>query len=245
MPLSRLLHVHLGRCTYTYASTIQDHLVKAFLASKADPSIPSPEPTILTSEFNPVYTLGRREKNLLTPSILSKLTSHGAEVHTTLRGGQTTFHGPGQLTAYVVLDLKAHNLTPRCYVRMLENALVGTCARYGVKAFTTENTGVWTGETRKIAAVGVHMRRNITSHGIGLNVATNMEWFERIVPCGLEGMDTTSLGKEGVHGNSVEEVGVTFSEEVARMVGCGEVKRIEEQECLKLGGIKPVASASP
>lgn len=234
MSPSCLLHIHLGRCTYHHASTLQSHLVSAFLLSKTKLSFPAPDPapTILTSEFNPVYTLGRRERDLLTPEVLSKLTSHGAEVYTTLRGGQTTFHGPGQLTAYVILDLRSHNLTPRCYVRMLEKALIRTCAQYEINAFTTENTGVWTSAVRKIAAVGVHMRRNITSHGIGLNISTNMDWFDRIVPCGLEGVDTWSFEKEGVLGKSVEEVGDVFSEEVARLVGCGEVKRAEEREVL-------------
>lgn len=87
--------------------------------------------------------------------------------------------------------------------------------------------------TRKIAAVGVHMRRNITSHGVGLNVSTNMDWFDRIIPCGLEGMDTWSFEREGVLGKSVEEVGGVFSEEIARLVRCGEVRRVEEAEVLK------------
>lgn len=91
---------------------------------------------------------------------------------------------------------------------------------------------MWTSSTRKIAAVGVHMRRNITSHGIGLNISTNMDWFNHIIPCGLEGVDTWSFEKEGVLGKSVEEVGGVFSEGVARLVGCGGVKRVEEAEGL-------------
>lgn len=91
---------------------------------------------------------------------------------------------------------------------------------------------MWTSATRKIAAVGVHMRRNITSHGIGLNISTNMDWFDKIIPCGLEGVDTWSFEKEGVLGKSVEEVGGVFSEGVARLVGCGGVKRVEEVEIL-------------
>lgn len=91
---------------------------------------------------------------------------------------------------------------------------------------------MWTSATRKIAAVGVHMRRNITSHGIGLNISTNTDWFDQIIPCGLEGVDTWSFEKEGVLGKSVEEVGGVFSEGVAKLVGCGRVKRVEEAEVL-------------
>lgn len=109
---------------------------------------------------------------------------------------------------------------------MLEKSLIATCAHYGIKAMTTEHTGVWTTPEDKIAAIGVHMRRNITSHGIGLNVGTDLWWFERIVACGLEGKRTTSfecelgieLGKrEGDDGEgiSVESVGRTFVREVA------------------------------
>lgn len=81
---------------------------------------------------------------------------------------------------------------------LLEKSVIATAARYGVEAFTTENTGVWTSEEDKLAAVGVHMRRNVTSHGVGLNVSTDLGWFGRIVACGLEGKRATSLEKEGV-----------------------------------------------
>jgi lipoate-protein ligase B len=154
-----------------------------------------------------------------------------AEFVEAMRGGQTTYHGPGQLVAYPIVDLRTHKLSPRCYVGMLEKSLIATCALYGIKAMTTENTGVWTSEDDKIAAIGVHMRRNITSHGIGLNVNTDLFWFDRIVACGLEGKRATSFSRQGVEGEDVPSVGVRFVEEVAeRLEGVDGVERVEEDE---------------
>jgi lipoate-protein ligase B len=152
-----------------------------------------------------------------------------------MRGGQTTFHGPGQLVAYPIVDLRTHALSPRCYVAMLEKSLIATCEYYGIKAMTTENTGVWTSEEDKIAAIGVHMRRSITSHGIGLNVHTDLWWFDRIVACGLEGKRTTSFKKQGAGKPSVESVGEVFAEEVAgRLDGLEGVERVGEDEVEEL-----------
>jgi lipoate-protein ligase B len=114
---------------------------------------------------------------------------------------------------------------------MLEKSLIATCARYGIKAMTTENTGVWTSEDDKIAAIGVHMRRNITSHGIGLNVNTDLFWFDRIVACGLEGKRATSFVKQGVERKEVESVGSRFVMEIAqRLEGIEGVERVEKEE---------------
>jgi lipoate-protein ligase B len=112
----------------------------------------------------------------------------------------------------------------------LEKSLIATCANYGITAMTTENTGVWTSPDDKIAAIGVHMRRHITSHGVGLNVNTDLWWFDRIVACGLEGKRTTSLEKEGVRGKSVEEVGNSFVEEFRERLGIEGIERVDEKE---------------
>jgi lipoyl(octanoyl) transferase 2 len=230
----RLAHLHLPSLThYAHASAIQQHLVSLLLASKAAQSgqHPShtqsspPDPLILTAQFHPVYTTGRRELGTLTPWRIAHLRSNGAqtaEFHEALRGGQTTYHGPGQLVAYPIIDLLRHGLRARDYVHLLEETVVKTCARYGVKGFRTENPGVWVSEERKICAVGVHLRRNVTSHGVGLNVGMEpMGWFERITACGLEGKEATCLEREGdgLEGLSVEEVGRVFVEEFVRELG--------------------------
>ncbi|PYI27606.1 lipoyltransferase [Aspergillus indologenus CBS 114.80] len=146
-----------------------------------------------------------------------------AEYHPTLRGGQTTYHGPGQMVAYTILDLRRLGLTPRCHIRLLENSVIDVLASYGVRGVVTADPGVWVqppspspsplpsqqpgnGDDtaaqqlpHKITAVGVHLRRNISSFGVGFNVTQEpMWWFRQIVACGLEGRETTSLAGLGV-----------------------------------------------
>ncbi|GAM87028.1 hypothetical protein ANO11243_050490 [Dothideomycetidae sp. 11243] len=208
-----LRHLHLpGLTPYTTAGKLQDSLVAKFLAHKAAPAIhPAPEPTIITAQFNPVYTCGRREIGTAAQDVQNLLRADGkAEFYESLRGGQTTFHGPGQLIAYPILDLKRHNLTPRSYVCLLEKSIIKLCAGYGLETMTTENPGVWVSADAKIAALGIHLRRNVASHGIGLNVSTDLSWFDRIVACGLEGKNTTSLAQQGVDGKSVDNVAGDF-----------------------------------
>ncbi|KAF2692045.1 lipoyltransferase [Lentithecium fluviatile CBS 122367] len=228
-----LHHIHFSKIIpYRTAALLQESLVSRFLASKPPSRLPSPPPHIITAEFHPVYTCGRREVGNVSEQQQQYLGADGkAEFVEALRGGQTTFHGPGQLVAYPIIDLRAHGLTPRDYVCLLEKSLIATCAKFGIKAVTTEHTGVWTSPDDKIAAIGVHMRRNITSHGIGLNVYTDLWWFNRIVACGLEGKRTTSFVNEGVLGNSIEEVGKVFVGEIAgRLAGVEDVveKTIED-----------------
>jgi len=238
-PPPRLLHhLHLGRTTFTTAQQIQSSLASRFLVSKSPDAIEAPPPTILTSEFFPVYTLGRRDLHTpVTESQRRHLEADGrAELHPTLRGGQTTFHGPGQLTAYVVLDLKSFTLSPRCYIALLEDAVIDVAAHFGITGFKNDvNPGVWTSSTRKLCAVGVHMRRNVTGFGIGLNVNTDLWWFDRIVACGLEGYETTSFLREGVRGRTVEEVGGGFVEMMRRRLGVGETVRVEGREMMGQG----------
>jgi lipoate-protein ligase B len=229
----KLLHIHLpGPIPYATAARLQESLVSRFLASKSPSNAPAPPPHIITAEFQPVYTCGRREIGTVTPSQQDYLRANGrATFVEAMRGGQTTFHGPGQLVAYPIIDLRTHKVAPRCYVSLLEESLIATCAKYGIKAMTTEHTGVWTSPDDKIAAIGVHMRRNITSHGVGLNVNTDLWWFDRIVACGLEGKRTTSFEREGVEGKSVEGVGDDFVEEIGgRLMGVEGVERVSEEE---------------
>nr|POE89874.1 putative octanoyltransferase [Quercus suber] len=205
-----LTHHHVtGIVPYANVAQIQESLVQHFLSHKADVSksgdgdpIP-PNPTVITAQFEPVYTCGRREVGTVTAeqrTFLTEETPWGvAQFHEALRGGQTTFHGPGQLVAYPVLDLRRYGIRPRCYVNMLEQAVIATLRHYGVAGNRSENPGVWVGEDDKICALGVHLRRNITSHGIGLNVSTELGWFGRIVACGLEGKGTTTLQREHDH----------------------------------------------
>ncbi|MCJ1367822.1 hypothetical protein MMC16_006957 [Acarospora aff. strigata] len=234
----RLRHIRLPHIVrYSHASALQDCLVQGLLASKLKAgqtsSVAPPDPTIITAQFHPVYTCGRREVGTVSQEQIDYLRDDGrADFVEAMRGGQTTFHGPGQFVAYPIIDLKRHGISPRCYVRLLEDTLIATCRKYGIKGFTTENPGVWTSVERKIAAVGVHLRRNVTSHGVGLNISTDLWWFNRIVACGLEGKEATSFEREGVTGTSVEDVGEVFVNEFAKGLSVGEVYKIEEHEVL-------------
>lgn len=233
----KLLHVHIpGVIPYASAARLQERLVARFLASKPPTNAPAPPPHIITTEFRPVYTCGRREVGTVSTEQQDFLRAEGrAEFVEAMRGGQTTFHGPGQLVAYPILDLRTHKLTPRNYVCLLEKSLIATCAKFGIKAMTTENTGVWTSPNDKIAAVGVHMRRNITSHGVGLNINTDLWWFDRIVACGLEGKRTTSFTREGILDKGVDGVGRAFVREISeRLHGVEDVERLAAEEVEEL-----------
>ena len=212
-------------------------------SSSNEPPIPiPPDPTILTFTPDPIYTTGRRDlppstsPNPPLPSILTPIlpllnaTPPLASWTPTLRGGQTTYHGPGQLVAYTILDLQRLGLGPREHIRLLEESVIDVLGAYGVQGQRTGDPGVWVPRTpsssaapsssegndgeeqpRKICAVGVHLRRYVSSFGIGLNVSSEpMFFFRQIVACGLEGREATSLEGEGVPGLSVEEVAEGF-----------------------------------
>ncbi|KAF9213076.1 hypothetical protein BGZ59_005960 [Podila verticillata] len=153
---------------------------------------------LLIVEHTPTYTNGRRNRGAqaISDNEADRLKKLGATYVESLRGGEITYHGPGQLVAYPILDLKPTKLSVRCYVSYLEKAIIATCAAWGIKAITTENTGVWLNDQQKIAAIGVHVQRYITSHGLALNCNTDLEYFNQIVACGLSGKETTSLSKE-------------------------------------------------
>ena len=198
----RLRHLNLpGLTAYIRASAIQEYLVRLHLDHKASQSTaPTPDPVLITFQTLPTYTCGRREIGTLSDEQKAHLRAGGkAEFHEALRGGQTTFHGPGQVTAYLILSLREHDLNARTQIRLLEDSVIETCGKFGLVAQTTENPGVWIGSSpheRKLASVGVHLRRNIASHGVGLNVTVELWWFDRIIACGLPEKKATSIQKE-------------------------------------------------
>ncbi len=151
---------------------------------------------LLLLEHFPVYTIGRGgdEANLLAgPDRLRQL---GAEFIRIDRGGDITFHGPGQLVAYPIVELR-DPLDLRRYVRTLEAAIIRTAAAFGVTAGRVEGlTGVWVEGERKLAAIGVRVRRGVTTHGLALNVNTELRWFAEMIPCGIRDKDVTSLARE-------------------------------------------------
>ncbi|KAI9778627.1 MAG: hypothetical protein M1839_008021 [Geoglossum umbratile] len=229
--LLRHLHLH-GLVPYAVASALQTRLVAALLASKSPSTQPLSPPTVLTAQFHPIYTTGRRDLPSPSAEQVAHLRATGADFFPASRGGLTTFHGPGQLVVYPILDLRQHfpgrGIGVREYVALLERTVRATLSRYGVASMTLcDAPGVWVTPERKICAVGVHMRRHVTSHGIALNVDTDLGWFEHIVACGLEGKETTSLKREGVAvKGGVEEVGRVFVGELAGAMGAEGVTAI-------------------
>ena len=162
--------------------------------------------TILTVEYPPVYTLGKsgKQSNMLIPQ--SYLESLGAEFFHIDRGGDITFHGPGQIVCYPILDIEQLGIGLRRYIEILEEAVIVTVAHYGITAERLAGaTGVWIcdregdGEPknwRKICAIGVRASHFVTMHGLALNVATDLKWFTMINPCGFVDKGVTSISKE-------------------------------------------------
>lgn len=166
--------------------------------------------TLFLCEHNPVYTVGIR-RNTYTNENKNRLESLGADFVLTNRGGLITFHGPGQLIVYPVLYIGSFSLRKsiKWYVNQLEACCIHLCQKYGLNATTTTDTGVWI-ENRKIAAIGVHARRYVTTHGIALNCNVDLEWFKHIDPCGIPDKEVTSLTKELGREVSVDETKEKF-----------------------------------
>ena len=146
---------------------------------------------IIVCQHFPIYTFGRRQKAVVGSMPL------GAETVLTNRGGLSTFHGPGQLLCYPILDLRKlrrdrNTGGVRWYVNSLEKSVIDTCSYFGVKSYKCEHVGVWT-KGEKICAIGVHIQRGVTTHGLALNCTTDLSWFESIEPCGIIGKKMTSL----------------------------------------------------
>jgi lipoyl(octanoyl) transferase len=194
--------VHLGRIDYASGLTLQKQMVEARHAGQIGN-------TLLLLEHPPVLTLGRNSdrQNILASDEF--LAYRGVEIHEINRGGDVTYHGPGQLVGYPILDLRSFTVgdSPRRlgavdYVRLLEEVLIRACANFGIRAQRIAGrTGVWTiagGSIpeKKVAAIGVHISRGITSHGFALNVTTDLRDFDLIVPCGISDRTVTSLELE-------------------------------------------------
>lgn len=188
--------VHAGLVPYGEALDWQRRLAEDRIAGRL------PHDLLLLLEHPPVLTLGRNSHatNLLRPD--------GVEVFEVERGGDVTFHGPGQLVGYPILDLRQHRQDLHWYLRTLEQALIDGLAELGIPAERNSGwTGVWT-RGRKIASIGIHVKQWVTWHGFALNVTTDLGWFDRIVPCGIPGVVMTSVEKETGRGAGEGGTGV-------------------------------------
>ncbi len=176
---------------------------------------------LLLLEHPPVYTKGRRSAAGELPMGEDWYRMQGIEVRETDRGGRVTYHGPGQLVGYPIVDLRAMGDDVHLYVRRMERVVISSLGEHGVEAEAIDGlTGIWTRERRKIGSIGVHVHRGITTHGFAVNVSNDLQPFEWIVPCGIEGCQVTSLTRElddkqdlGAFATTVAEA---FADEYAR-----------------------------
>ncbi len=162
---------------------------------------------LLLVEHPPVVTLGRSSKERHLLASPAQLAARGIELFEVERGGDVTFHGPGQLVGYPIIDLKQHRRDLHWYLRTLEAALIAALGEVGIPAERNVGfTGVWT-NGRKIASIGVHARDWVTWHGFALNVSTDLTYFDTIVPCGIEAVTMTSIARElGEHAPDMSRV---------------------------------------
>jgi len=193
----------LGRISYSDGLARQEEIVARKQNDPADPD------RLLLLEHEPVYTIGRTPDQ----TSLRETSALPHPVHVTNRGGQATYHGPGQLVGYPILDLRRHGQDLHKYLRAIEDLMLNLCASFGVEAQRREGlTGIWVGE-RKLASIGVGVRKWISMHGFALNVTDeSLAAFDHITPCGIGGVKMTSLQREGAAGISVAAVGKRAAE---------------------------------
>ncbi len=206
----KLACITSGLVDYTAALAWQQTLVAQRIAAEIPDSL-------VLLEHPPVFTLGRGgdERYLLNPGQVP--------VHRVGRGGEVTFHGPGQLVGYPILDLNRHGKDVHRYLRLLEDVLIATLAKWGIAATRRDGlTGVWAG-TGKIASIGIGVRRWVTFHGFALNVHTDLSYFSVIVPCGLPEVRMTSMQELLQEEIPLDTVQSTLVRSFARIFGHQEI----------------------
>ena len=183
--------VELGRKPYAEVLELQRALARARISGEV------PQDVLLLVEHNPVITLGRKSKgdeNLVVDR--AAIAQRGVELFEVERGGDVTFHGPGQLVGYPIVDLKRHKQDLHWYLRQVEEVLIRALGNFGIPGERVDKyTGVWT-SGRKIASIGVHSRDWVTWHGFALNVTTELSYFDLMVPCGIPQVIMTSVERE-------------------------------------------------
>ncbi len=185
-----LLVAELGRRPYGDVLELQRRLCRARQTGETS------EDLLVLVEHDPVVTLGRGTKTTSLPLSPASIRERGVEVFDVERGGDVTFHGPGQLVGYPILDLTHHRQDLHWYLRAVEEALIGALGTLGIVAERNPGlTGVWT-SGRKIASIGIHVKQWVTFHGFALNVSTDLDFFDLIVPCGIAGVTMTSVARE-------------------------------------------------
>lgn len=208
--------VDFGRRAYGEMLELQRAVARARISGDVEQDV------LLLVEHPPVITLGRSSKDAHLLSNPEQLKARGVELFEVERGGDVTFHGPGQLVGYPIIDLKRHKQDLHWYLRQVEEVLIRALGQMGIKAERIPKyTGVWTRD-RKIASIGVHARDWVTWHGFALNVETELSFFDLIVPCGIPAVVMTSVQRE-----------------LGRAVEIAEVSEIVSRKCADVFGLNP------
>jgi lipoyl(octanoyl) transferase len=232
----QLLVTNLGRTRYSETWELQRKLVELRTEDRIDD-------VLLFTEHEHVYTIGKGgdENHLLASE--QELSTDGVEVFRIDRGGDITYHGPGQVVGYPILDLNGYFLDIHRYLRSLEEVMIQSLGQFGIRAGREEGmTGVWAGG-EKIAAIGVRVSRWRTMHGFALNVNTDLTRFGRIIPCGIFHKGVTSMEKMLGREIPLQEVEDSLTASFSRVFGCAPVsvspsnlnQRIRERENERVG----------
>jgi lipoyl(octanoyl) transferase len=239
-------YLYLGRVEYADGLRLQEELVELRREGRV-------ENTLLLLEHPPVLTLGRHANRANVLASDEMLAARGVRLHQISRGGDVTYHGPGQLVGYPIFDLRSletesgGRMGPVDFVRGMEEALIRLCGVYGVKAGRIAGlTGVWvgtdedSGPARKIGAIGIHVSRGIVSHGFAFNVRTDLKDFLLINPCGITDKPVTSLEREAPAAGLNAAAGLpdlgTIAHEAARLFGevfQRQVEKVESMDALR------------
>lgn len=218
--MSHFIYHDLGRIEYEKALERQTIAFNALLEAKAQGR--TGENRLFFCEHQPVLTIGKsgKDTNLLIPE--EQLVQRGISFYHINRGGDITYHGPGQLVCYPILNLEEFHLGLKEYVHLLEEAVIRVCASYGIEAGRLEKaTGAWlegsTPRARKICAIGVRSSHYVTMHGLALNVNTDLRYFSYIHPCGFIDKGVTSLRQELKHDVPMDEVKQRLEEELRKL----------------------------
>jgi lipoyl(octanoyl) transferase len=247
--MSELLITDLGLISYADASTLQERLVAARKAETVDD-------VFLLCEHPHVITLGRNgnRANLLASEHV--LRQKGVELHASNRGGDVTYHGPGQIVGYPVLNLNKIKRDVGWYVRTLEEAMIRATADFGVTAYRVPGkTGIWVvgaqhaalqlgHNEEKLGAIGVHLSRWVTSHGFAYNVSTDLRFFDLIVPCGIADRKATSLEKLLSRNLSLPEVKPRLVHHLANLLSLAPVPCSREKLLADLAQFEETVSTN-
>lgn len=220
--------VGLGRMTYEDALEIQRGLARARIDKAVERDL------LLLVEHPPVITTGRSFQAEHLRATPDQLAARAVALFDVERGGDVTFHGPGQLVGYPIYDLAEHKRDLHWFLRQIEACLIQAVASVGIVGTRREGlTGVWV-DDRKIASIGIHVKQWVTWHGFALNVATDLSYYDLIVPCGIDGVIMTSMQKElderaprDLWGRALDEVMLAFAETFGQTPQATTLKDVE------------------